>query len=304
MRTAAERSTAVVTALALAVTACSGSPDETAPTIAAVSTTAAAPTSPPATTSTTSTTTSTLPPTTTSTTTTTTTLPPVPPIPTVDAAAVPFDTPVEIGRSVWGTPITVVRRGDPAGVRVLVVGVIHGNEDAGAAVVDQLLVEEVPPGVELWLVRSMNPDGQGRFRGNANQVDLNRNFPVDWDFLAEPGNWQYGGTGPASEPETRALVGLGAGVRPNLVIWYHQDLFRLAPASGRKGEMRARYAEITGLPIVDITGGTYTGTAANWARTVIDGDGETITVELGETLPAADVPLHVAALFALATEFW
>jgi protein MpaA len=217
---------------------------------------------------------------------------------------VPVDTAIEIGRSVWGTPITVVRRGDPTGVRVLVVGVIHGNEDAGVAVVDQLLSAPVPPGVELWLVRSMNPDGQGQMRGNANQVDLNRNFPVNWDYLAEPGNWQYGGPGPASEPETQALVALGEGVQPNLIIWYHQDLYRLAPAQGRQGEMRARYAEITGLPIVDITGGTYTGTAANWARTVIPDGGETITVELGETLPAAEVPLHVTAVFALATEFW
>jgi protein MpaA len=217
---------------------------------------------------------------------------------------VPFESEFEIGRSVWGNPITVVRRGDPDGVRVLVIGVIHGNEDAGVTVLDQLLVETIPPGVELWLVRSMNPDGQGQMRGNVNLVDLNRNFPVDWDFLAEPGNWQYGGPGPASEPETQAMVALGEGVRPNLVFWYHQDLFRLAPATGRKGEMRARYAELTGLPIVGITGGTYTGTAANWARTVIPEGGETITVELGETLPDAEVALHVAAVFALATEFW
>ncbi len=151
----------------------------------------------------------------------------------------------------------------------------------------------------------MNPDGQAaRDRHNANQVDLNRNFPVGWDVLAEPGNWQYGGIGPASEPETRALVALGAGVQPNLVFWYHQDLFRLAPAPGRRGEMRARYAEITGLPIVDITGGTYTGTAADWARTVIPDGGETITVELGDTLPEPEIALHVAGVFALATEFW
>ena len=52
--------------------------------------------------------------------------------------------------------------------------------------------------------------------------------------------------------------------------------------------MRARYSEITGLPIVDITGGTYTGTAANWARTVIPDGGETITVELGDVLTAVD----------------
>ena len=46
------------------------------------------------------------------------------------------------------------------GTRVLVVGVIHGDEDAGADIVDVLRLADVPDGVELWLVRSMNPDGQ------------------------------------------------------------------------------------------------------------------------------------------------
>ena len=43
---------------------------------------------------------------------------------------------------------------------MLVVGVIHGDEDAGADIVDVLRLADVPDGVELWLVRSMNPDGQ------------------------------------------------------------------------------------------------------------------------------------------------
>lgn len=260
------------------------------------------------TTSTTSTSTST-----TSTTTTSTTLPPVtlppipgiPPIVPIDPASVPFDTEFEIGRSVNGVPITVVRRGDPSGTRVLAVGVIHGNEADGVAIIDRLRTDPVPPGVELWLVRSMNPDGEAiGDRQNANLVDLNRNFPEHWDVLGEPGFWQYGGVGPASEPETQAMVALGSGVRPDIVLWYHQDLFRLAPGTGRAGDIRLRYAEIAGLPIVDISGGTYTGTASQWARTVIPDGGVGITVELGPTLSADEVDRHVAAVGAIATEFF
>jgi protein MpaA len=281
----------------------------------AASTTSAPPAASTSTTISTSTSTtsvppSTSPPTSTSTTSTTSTepapaIPAVPPIVPVDPAAIPFDVEVEIGRSVNGTPITVVRRGDPAGTRVLAVGVIHGNEADGVAVIDRLRTESVPAGVELWLVRSMNPDGQAiGDRQNAHLVDLNRNFPENWGVLGAPGDWQYGGPGPASEPETQAMVALGSGVRPDIVLWYHQDLFRLAPGTGRAGEIRQRYAEIAGLPIVDISGGTYTGTAAQWARTVIPDDGVGITVELGPTLSADEVTAHVDAVFAIATEFF
>ena len=59
-----------------------------------------------------------------------------------------------------GRPLEVTRAGDPeAPVRVLVVGSIHGNETAGHAVVARLRELEPPPGVQLWLVRTMNPDG-------------------------------------------------------------------------------------------------------------------------------------------------
>ena len=243
--------------------------------------------------------------TTTTTTATTTPLPSAPVVTADHLSAVPYDVETEIGRSVQGRPITVLRRGTPGGTKVLAVGAIHGNEDAGVAIIDRLAVEPVPEGVELWLVRSMNPDGQAAAnRQNAEQVDLNRNFPERWDVLGEPGDWQYGGPSPASEPETQAMVSLGDAVRPDLILWYHQDLFRIAPGSGRPGTIRTRYAELAGLPVVDITGGTYTGTASQWSRAVVEPDGVGITVELGPTLSDAEIDAHVIAVHTVAAEFW
>ncbi len=231
--------------------------------------------------------------------------PTLPPIAPIDAFGLPLDVEVEIGRSVQGRPISVIRRGTPGGTRVLAVGVIHGNESAGTAIIDRLAVEPVPDGVELWLVRSMNPDGAAiSDRQNANGVDLNRNFPANWDVLGEPGFWQYGGTAPASEPETQSLVALGDSVRPQVMLWYHQDLYRIAPGSGRSGEIRTRYAQVAGLPIVEITGGTYTGTASQWSRTVIPETGVGITVELGPTLSEAEIEAHVRATHTIATEYF
>ena len=205
----------------------------------------------------------------------------------------------EVGRSVLGRPITAVARGTAGGARVLVVGVIHGDEDDGVAILERLAVTAVPEGVELWLVESINPDGQAAGqRGNANGVDLNRNFPHEWGPIGQPGDGQYAGGGPASEPETQALMRLVEELRPDLVLWYHQDLFRLSPGQGREGELKARYAEITGLPIERITGGTYTGVAATWVRTATGA--VSFIVELGGSLTAGEADVHAIAVLDVA----
>jgi protein MpaA len=206
----------------------------------------------------------------------------------------------ELGHSVEGRPITAIERGTKGGTKVVVIGVIHGDEDAGAAIVDRLAEVDVPAGIDLWLVPSMNPDGQADgTRTNAHQVDLNRNFPLGWAKLGQPGDWQYAGTGPASEPETKAIVAFLEAVEPSLVIWYHQDLNRIAPAAGRAGKIRRRYAELTGLPIEPVTGGTYTGVAAGWARSTLP-SAVAFIVELGPTLTAPQADTHAQAVLAVA----
>ena len=211
---------------------------------------------------------------------------------------------VEIGQSVLGAPIVAERLGTPGGRRVLVIGVIHGDEDAGTAIVDELRRLGAPDGVELWLVESMNPDGQAaQDRHNANQVDLNRNFPYKWQPLGVPGDGQYAGTGPASEPETQAMVNFIAQLRPDIAIWYHQDLYVISPSEGREGRIRARYAELTGMPMGGISGGTYTGIAATWARheLAVD-DSVAFIVELGATLSPEEATMHAEAVRTIAAE--
>ena len=93
-----------------------------------------------------------------------------------------------------------------------------------------------PTDVELWLIESMNPDGQAaQDRQNANQVDLNRNFPYEWGPIGGPGDSQYAGIGPASEPETQAMVNFIGQLRPDIAIWYHQDANLIIPSTGRDG---------------------------------------------------------------------
>lgn len=217
--------------------------------------------------------------------------------PTIDEP--PFLERRVLGVSVEGREIEAFRYGTAGGTAVMVVGVIHGDEEAGLLITEVLRTMAPPAGIDLWIIPTVNPDGTiAATRGNSNRVDLNRNFPRDWALQGEPGYWQYSGPSAASEPETKAVVKFVREIRPALGIWYHQDLNMISPGSGFEGRVRSRYARITGLPLVRITGGRYTGVAATWQRNAVP-DGLAFVVELGPTLSTTQARTHAAAVMAV-----
>ena len=231
---------------------------------------------------------------------------------------VPLNTDIEFGRSVQGVPLTLYRRQSGSdGARVLVIGCIHGDEFVGNRVVDILRDLPLEGNIDLWMVRSMNPDGQQlRTRQNANGVDLNRNFPGNWQKIGKPGSWQYSGSDSASEPEVQGVVKLGELVKPQFVIWYHQDYFRIGPGTGHDGDVRAKYASLVGLPLLELdclcgyTGdkplleAVFGGTGANWAKSFQGPKGVSMTVEFGPTLSEEDAQRNAQAVVAVTNEFF
>ena len=144
---------------------------------------------------------------------------------TTSSAAGWVDRTVVFGHSVRGVALTATEVGDPTLPALLVIGCIHGNEPAGGAVVDRLQTTSARTGVHLWLVRTLNPDGEAAdTRGNAHRVDLNRNFPDAWKAIGPPGSTNYSGSGPLSEPESAAMAALLEQTRPRVGIWFHQAL--------------------------------------------------------------------------------
>lgn len=271
------------------VAGCSETTSMTAPPTVAVSSTVSS--------STTSTSTST---TTSTNSTTTTSTVPATVAPTTVAGPADFLGEEVIGTSVEGRPIVASHRGTPGGTVILVVGVIHGDENAGLAVLDVLAGMPVPAGFDLWLMPAFNPDGLANDeRGNGNGVDLNRNFPHDWTQIGSPGAGQYSGTGPASEPETQAFIAFTQRIEPTLTLWYHQDLYRVSPSTGRDAPLRQRYVDLTRLGYESITGGIYTGVAATWVRVSVP-DAMSFIVELGSSLSADEAGLHANAVLDVA----
>jgi protein MpaA len=154
------------------------------------------------------------------------------------------------------------RGGQRPGRTILVVGCIHGTEPAGIAVTRLLLSGPPPRSGTLWVLQDLNPDGRAAgTRGNARGVDLNRNFPSQWRPIGLPGDPQYAGPRPLSEPESRLGVRAVERVRPDITIWFHQPQ-TIVRAFGPSEPTARRYARLVGMVYRRIH--WPSGSAPNW----------------------------------------
>jgi murein peptide amidase A len=174
-----------------------------------------------------------------------------------------------VGRSVQKRAITAVQIGDPAGSRVaLVIGVIHGDERAGLRIVREIKREASRQaneltGTQLWAIVTVNPDGlSSHTRKNAHGVDLNRNFPYRWRGNVPHSSGYYPGPRPASEPETRAVMGFIRRLRPDLSIWYHQPWGAVLACHGSP-RVAVEYARLVAMR-TSCRGKGLRGTAITW----------------------------------------
>jgi murein peptide amidase A len=208
-----------------------------------------------------------------------------------------------IGTSVQGRPIVADRMGTPGGRVVLLIGMIHGDEQQGARITTLLRTMPTPAGVDLWLIDTMNPDGQAaNTRENANQVDLNRNFEVGWSYIAKsPDHHQYSGEAPADQPETMAVENFIREIQPSIGIWYHQDANSISTSGANKIVPRT-YGQLVGLSPANVPcSQKCTGTAGTFANTTVPGS-TNFLVELpgSDQVTAAMIRRHAEAVLAVA----
>ncbi len=203
-----------------------------------------------------------------------------------------------VGHSVRGRPITATLKGDPsAPARVLVVGCVHGNEAAGMRVARRLIAGAPARNAALWVVPSLNPDGvAANTRGNARGVDLNRNFPFDWQPLD---GLEYSGRQPLSEPESRTARRLILRIKPDITIWFHQP-FDLVDRSGGDPMVERRFSQLVGLPLIRLR--RYPGSASSWQNHALP-KSTAFVVELPATVSGDLVGRATKAVRALANEY-
>jgi len=206
-----------------------------------------------------------------------------------------------IGHSVQGRRITAVKLGNPAAERVaLAVGVIHGDERAGLRVVDRIRdrADELQ-GVQLWVIPSVNPDGtRAHARKNAHGVDLNRNFPHRWRGGVPHSDGYYPGPGPASEPETKAVIDFVSEIKPQISVWYHQPWEAVLACRGRPA-IAARYAKLVRMR-TSCRGKGLRGTVIGWENAELPGT-SAFVVELPEgAISGRAARRHAGAAIAVA----
>ena len=203
----------------------------------------------------------------------------------------------QLGESVQGLPIRAFERGDPsASIRILVVGCVHGDEDSGVPVARWLLRGPAPSGVDLWIVAVLNPDGRtADARGNAHGVDLNRNFPFDWEPL--PRGRYYAGPRPFSEPESMIAHDLILRVQPDITIWFHQP-FGVVDLTGGDPRIERRYARLVGMHVDHV--GDKPGSIARWQNHRFEDDTAFVVELPRQRLSPADVRTFADAVLQLA----
>ena len=177
------------------------------------------------------------------------------------------------GTSLEGLPLTVYLP-DSGTTDIVILSSIHGDEAETTVVVSEAL-RCLPTGdLKNAVILCGNPDGMLRgTRGNARGVDLNRNFPTsNWspdpvcyktrandarDIALSPG------TGPASEPETVALLSLIEKLKPRAIVTIHAALACIDDSGD--SHLGRQLAERCALPLLTEIGYPTPGSMGTWA---------------------------------------
>ena len=201
---------------------------------------------------------------------------------------IPFsEGPIMIGYSVQNRPLEVYRFGTGLTGRLIVAGMHGGSEYNTIQLADLLIAylqghpEIVPADVTLYILLDLNPDGEAAShsylgRANANGVDLNRNWDANWQKDWPRDNcWTQtyvtSGTGPMSEPETKALAAFIQSHPIDAIINYHSAALGIF-AGGRPPDdysirLAKAVAAVTTYPYPPINiGCVYTGGFTDWAN--------------------------------------
>lgn len=122
---------------------------------------------------------------------------------------------------------------DPRGKRILVLGMIHGDEPlAGEMALEWATrLKKIDHRNDWRVVAMLNPDGlERKSRLNAHGVDLNRNFPTRdwneeavkfWERTSKSDPRRFPGDGPASEPETKCAIAHIKDFKPDFIVSIH-----------------------------------------------------------------------------------
>lgn len=226
-----------------------------------------------------------------------------------------------VGKSVLGNKIyALMLENNPSRPWAIITGGIHAREhlscDLVCRLINDCIKRKTDICINLAFIPLINPDGAnlatGELKGlskkrkkllikinngsdfslykaNANGVDLNNNFPANWEHnfskQNKPGGSGFYGTKPLSEPESIALAKFTTKLKPFLTISYHlkgEEIYFDFFQSGEKYCLDKKIAQIfaksTGYKIKS-TQNSSSGGYKDWC---VQNNISALTIELGE----------------------
>ena len=186
---------------------------------------------------------------------------------------------IKVGQSLEGEDIYAIKISDNAETEdstepnILFNGMHHSREVMTAEVTTDIVtyltnnynkdsnVTKWVNNNEIYILPMLNVDGNKKvWQGNnmwrkntrgGYGVDINRNYPTDWNKCRGSSGWRnsqtYRGSAPASEPETNVLMNFVSDIKPVFNISYHAYSELIIYPKGCRGERTENKEVVEGI---------------------------------------------------------
>ena len=175
----------------------------------------------------------------------------------------------------------------------------------GVDIANEGIYENNPYFNELMKQKDKGVDFKTQWKANAEGVDINRNYPADWDFskrqeikqgITSPAPTRFGGNSEASAPETKAMMEFSLKNNFGLSISYHtqgEEIYWLykSKIQDRAEYYAQKFKEASGYVLAENPGEASAAGYKDWFINTFNKPGYTIEAGHGvNPLPLEQFP--------------
>lgn len=178
---------------------------------------------------------------------------------------------------------------------ILIIGSVHGDEPQGKFLIENFIKDYPKFKNRMFFIPCLNPDGiELETRANANEIDINRNFPTK-NWVREPFASEYfGGEEAASEAETKFVMEIIDEYKPDVILTLHAP-YKVVNFDGPAEEIAKEISKIINYPVQSDIGYPTPGSFGTYAG--IERNIPTITLELDEEIDVKKLIAPMTKIF-------